>query len=469
MQGTVRLRLDLEGVLTSRTVLDYGPSRWFVLSRSEVVLQEEVNAPAGQRRSEARLRSPLEQSDFALGVEAGPLILGPIEGRGLYHRLRDPTRGGAAWDALTDRTRFVPVTDPERLDRSGVALTIGSERGPAKLAGWYLQRDGSYTIEGIDGTFSPLPDQRLGTIGVLLAGITPDADQSSLPEDEPWYYELPPEPSGVRRIQAVHWRFDRDDSLFRPDVLLEGWRQRSGYGPPLFAGTSYAALGPPVLRGSLRFSRSAPGFKTAEGGRTRYADQLAAELSHGRSYTPARLESHLRWTRSRGWEDERPGPVRVEREVSIATTRWRVSWFPVLDRIRFSGRHRSDGTPDSRDYYRGESSVAFLFDGYPRGHGSLRVAVTASADSEERVRTAASVLRLWSSRAMRARGRTGSWEISGRVQWDRGTVGDWYTSVNLDVPLGQRVRLSARIRREDDWQSGGSAEWSGSLMLEYGW
>lgn len=458
MHGEVRTRLDHEGTLTSRAILLYGPTRWFYLARSSVTLREEEDAPAGYQSSRVRLRSPLEDREVSLGVEAGPLILGPIEGRGLYHRLRDPTAGGAGWSALTDRSRFVPILDPEIQDRRGLAFTLGREPGPAGLAAWYFERDAHVRVEGLDGWFSPLPGGQLGRFGVLLARIQPAEERFGDPGDDPWFYLLPPRAPLERRLQAVYWEFRRPER-FRSDprVLVEGWRQRSSLRPPLFAGNAFASLGPPALRGTVRFAAADRGFLTLQEGRTTHSRLVATELSHRSVYSRLILNGTGRWSRAWRWSEEEPGPYRDEGEIMIAGDRLRLSRLPLLQRVFLKGRLRKAEEESSllRDV-RTEAGVTLLLE-------PVRVSFSGAAEREG-YRSAAASLVVLAPAGRLARGRSLLVELSGRCRWFRGEeLESWHVSAALGVPLGAGWRVSLRSRLEND------LAWLASFALEYAW
>ncbi|TVR67342.1 MAG: hypothetical protein EA427_14030 [Spirochaetaceae bacterium] len=455
--GSVRTRLDHEGTLTSRAILLYGPSRWFLLTRSSVTLREEEEAPAGYRRSTVRLRSPLEDQLVSLGVEAGPLILGPIEGRGLYHRLRDPTQGGAGWSALTDDSRFVPLLDPEVQDRRGFAFSLGETSGPVGGSVWYLERDDHYGMEGIDWWLSPLSGARLGRFGLLLARIRPEEERFRDPRDDPWLYTIPPAAPLERRLQAFFWEYRRPER-FRadPHLLLDLWRQRSALRPPLFAGNAFLALGPPALRGSMRAALADRGFVTLQEGRTRHSRLLAAQLSHRSLFPRLIMGATGRWSRAWGWSGGEPGSFRDEAELSIDATRLRIAPLPMLDRLYLKGRVRreeDDSVPRDR---RLESGFTLLF-------SPVRLSLAGAVAREEYRQLAASLLLLQSAPAW-ARGRSVATELSGRYRWVR-TGGDdeWHVTLSAGVPLGGGWRFSMRSRLEGD------QTWTGSVTMEYGW
>jgi hypothetical protein len=469
--GSLRLRLDEEGTLTTRAIILLGPSRWFLLGRSTVVLSEESPAPAGYTSNRVRPRSPFEEGQYALGVEAGPLILGPIQGQGIYQRLQDPTRGGARWSGISDRSRFVPLLDPEVQDRQGVAVALGTPAGPAGFSVWYLERDERYRLEGMDWWLSPIPDAWIGRFGVLLARVHPDEDIFRDPSGEPWLFDIPPRAPRERRIQSLYWELRPGGTALH--VLLESWRQRSGLGPPLHAGNVALALGPPALRASLRVATAERGFLTLEEGRPRHSRLAAGELSHRSVYTPLILEGALRSSWWQGWEKEQPGPARREIELALAALRMRILPLSWLERVSLKGRVRTQEERDDSDpQVRLESGttlalpVALILPAL-RHQGSLRMNSAFAWEREGYRHATASLLLLipagWGGASRRlVSGRTVSAELSGRFQWDRQEgPGGWYLAAAAGVPLGERWRLSLRVRTDE--------EWSGTITLEYGW
>lgn len=470
--GSIRAQLNRDGVLTTRSIVDVAETRWFFLSRAAVTLREEVDAPAGYRRSEIRLRSPFGSGDTAVGVEAGPLILGAIEGRGLYHRLRDPTAGGARWSALTDSSRFAPLLDPEIQDQRGVALRLRGPHFPAGGSVWYHERDGRYRIEGVDGWFSPLPDSRAGRLGLLFARVELGDGVLNDPEEEPWTFPIPPTRSTDQRLQAAFWEYgfrrrtgdlDGWQERLRPHALIEGWRRRSGYGAPLFAGGSVLSIGPAALRGTVRVAGSAPGYRTLENNRPRNSRLAASEISHRRVTALAILEGRVRWNRSRGWEDENPGALREEGELSIVASRLRSGRLPFLDRLVLSGRIRNDHGDDEQPIWRAASGLTLASS--RDGRVETRFRLDGAADSAGTRQGGVHVSLVMPFGTLQ---RTLTGEVAGRAEWG---VGDRFShghlSTAVSIPLGHRFRLSARGRGECGGGSCDALEWGGVLTLEY--
>lgn len=474
LHGHARVRIDHEAIMTARLVVLYGPVRWFLLSRSELILNEQVDAPAGYSRNRIHLRSPLEDREVSFGVQAGPLILGAIQGQGLYHRMRDPTQGGARWSAMTDRSRFVPITDPAVHDRRGAALVLSDPTETVGFALWYLERDRRFRLEGLDWWFTPVWGGKVGRVGVVLARVRPDESVFRDTADDPWFFHLPPGvpggPWSERRVQGLYWELDRaSPAILAPRVLLEGWRQRSGIRPPLFAGNGAVTVGPRYFRATVRTAAAERGFLTLEEGRTAHSLLLASELSHRSVTTPVIMEAFVRWSRAHRWEDGQRGPYREEAEVAVNASRLRIPGLSILDRLFVKGRVRTDEEDryDSPDI-RLEGGLAVVLPVRSWG-GSVRMRGTLAGDSDGDRHGEASILVLHRTRHLSLSGRTLSLELWGRVRGEDLRTPDHNSLAGtLGFPLGENWRASGRLRLDRDVIRD-EQEWSGSLTVEYGW
>ncbi|SIP87992.1 hypothetical protein SAMN05920897_10194 [Alkalispirochaeta americana] len=467
--GEVRLRLDQEGLIQGRFDWTWGPVRWFGLGSSEIMLQQEEAAPAGYQQKSVSLRSPLEDLSWTMGVQAGPLLLGPIRGRGIYHRFLDPTAGGVRWGALSEDSRFVPALHEGAQDRLGAALSFGGGAVPLGLDIWYLAREDRYQTEGLRGWFDLWPGGSAGRVGVLLSRVTLDEQRLRPLVEEGWLFPSPPlrEPQGER--QAITWELDRrrrpgDDGLWArslgPRALIEMWRyQGGGTVVPRLAGTASASAGPPVLRWSGRVSAAERGFRTVEGGRPRYSRFSSLEAAHRSIHRATILEGHVRWAETRGWQEEQPGPQRQELDGLVSAGRLRLAGAPFLDRVALAGTVRQYPREEIATLYRGEARLHLRSPG-----GGVRFRVSGGGDSRDQ-RSLAGVFSLLAP--LGARRRSLSVSAAGRVQWDsREGPAHWYGSLDAGVPLGKGWRFIPRVRVDQDVRRDDPRELTGSITLE---
>ncbi|MFW5827882.1 MAG: hypothetical protein ACOCU4_07310, partial [Alkalispirochaeta sp.] len=107
----ILIQSDQDGLFMQRTIADIAGTRWMWRSEGTVVVYEETALAGGYVEERRMLGAPREGFAHRAGCEAGPLTLGPIAFRGVYHRLLDPAAGGTTWSSLSDRPEL-------RLDRS---------------------------------------------------------------------------------------------------------------------------------------------------------------------------------------------------------------------------------------------------------------------------------------------------------------------------------------------------------------
>lgn len=433
------------------------------------MLHQEEAAPPGYQKKSVSLRSPLEGLSWTMGAQAGPLVLGPIRGRGIYHRFFDPTAGGVLWGALFEESRFVPALQEGDQDRLGAALSLGGGAVPLGFDLWYLAREDRYQSEGVRGWVDLGPGGAAGRLGVLLSRVTLDEERLRSPEKQGWLFAAPPLRSNQSERQAVTWELDRrrrpgEEGLWArtrgPQALVEVWRyQDEGRGPPRLAGTASASAGPEALRWSGRVSGAERGFRTVEGGRTRYSRSSSVQVAHRSLHPAAILESHLRWSGTRGWKEEHPGPSRQELEGVVSAGRVRLAGAPLLDRVALVGAVQRYPREELDTVYRGEARLHLRSPG-----GTLRFRVSGRGDTRDQ-RSLAGVFSLLTP--LGSRRRSLSVSAAARVQWDsREGPAHWYGSLDGGIPLGARWRLMPRLRVDQDVRRDDPRELTGSITLE---
>ena len=384
--GELLLQIDDDGGALLRLTREIGPTRWLWLARGDVVLREEVPAAGGYSREYRRLRPPVSGVDHVVGAEAGPLVVGPLEPRGVYRRALDPTGGGLQWSALT-------AAPAVRLDRSvdsgrwtGIALrpraAFGREGRVGVAPGVMIARD-----DDVELRMAVLP-LRAGAVGVALSAVEGRFPPRSADD---WLFAAPP----LRGDSLRQWG---GELTVRGTLTTAGmgatdgapttggapttvdaaggagvWTQRAGYRPPRRGGQLWASAETEVLTLRGRALAVDPGSRTPDGGRPASATLLAAGLESGRR--ARRLTWRAEWERRRGWDGERPGPLSEECGASL---RWAppAAWVGLLS-VAASTRTADESSVDTalrldrRRRRRVTSLGATGALAWPRGGGAL--------------------------------------------------------------------------------------------------
>ncbi len=437
LSASATIRSDHEGNGVARLLFHLGRTRWVLLGFGELVLREDAAAPAGYLQQHVSMRSPFHDARIIAGVDAGPLTLGPIAGKGVFHRFRDPTAGGLTWSALTEADRFSLATGLDEPRTQGVFISAdpSTMRGyplwMPRIAWWYTVQQERLETSGflVHLPVPGLPDA--GTIG-LIAG-TASVDPQRLPdfEAEPWLFVVPPVRSQTLHRQALFWQLQRRSLR----LLVEGWRQSAPYRPVSHAGIAAAVLGPPQARVTVRLSGSDAGFLTHEQRRPANPFQGAAMLSH-RSRGPRLLrEGQVSWTRTTQWETEVRGRLQYRGEVAPG----------VAVKLNY------------REALAGEGRL-FLSSGQVPG-GQIGVTVSGDAEALQRLGVDLGGQFPLSNRYRRsvAVDLAGRWSLSGDDLWHlRGSVA---------VPLGRAGRVELRCRYDPEDRQ----QWSGTGTMQWSW
>ncbi|MEX2444737.1 MAG: hypothetical protein WD492_14115 [Alkalispirochaeta sp.] len=333
MSREILIQTDDEGALLQRVTADIAGTRWLWRVEGSLLLYEETAVAGGYIEERRTIGSPVNDLTHGAGCEVGPLTLGPIRSRGVYHRLLDPTAGGTDWSALTDANtlRLDRAIDPGRWTGVAVSGTLpvsffGADIAPGVVWG---------TDEDVEISMVALPlSWRVASLELSVA-----RGSFSVPDDDSWLYEAPPfRAEGVTQMGStvtMHPTF-ADVPLV---LMIEGWRQRVAYRPRRHSVQAYGHVSGGVLAITSRVSRTDSGFRALSGGRPRSARYSGVTLSQGRTVRPWVWRAS--WDRRAGWEDDLTGPI-VDSYSGTAGLAWRRGIARLL-RIR--------GTMDSRETY----------------------------------------------------------------------------------------------------------------------
>ncbi len=418
----ILLQSDHEGVLLQRVTVDLADTRWLWRAEGSLLLYEEIPAAGGYIEEHRRLRSPLENLEHTVGCEVGPLSLGPISLSGIYHRSLDPTSGGTAWAALTDRDviRLDRTLEPGRWTGVGLGGVLPGSFLRARVApGAVWITDDDTDVAGAACSLS------WPAVAVTCSGAR---GSFAVSDDDSWLYDAPPfRADGVTQLgSTVVVRPAGADGAV--ELAAEGWQQRVGYRPLRHSVQTFGSALGRRLAVAARVSRTQSGFRAVTGGRPRSAEYTGVTLFEGHQVRP--WIWRIAWNRRSRWDDDLPRPAvdTYEGVVGLAQTRG------VARLLRLRGTTDSRGTRGV--YYRlrvaagpiGVVAYARHIWQHPAGDDGF------SATCRFSIRT-----------ALGAHGR----RFSARAGWEVEEAGGWHQAVamNASIPLGRsfRIELSAKL------------------------
>ena len=430
-----------------RLLADVGPSRWLWRTTAQVVLRERSPAAGGFTQEHRVLQSPLTHAQHSFGCRAGPLVIGPLARRGVYHRAFDPTAGGLAWRAAGERPGVALDTDMDGGRWSGVALTGG--RG--SFHGGYLWCTDAIDSSAVERRVVQIAALGLGCdrplrVTVVAAesasrgnNTNPAAAWDERGVEERWLFPVGP----LRRdrvVQAglvVSLQRELSDPV-RVDVSGECWVQElwGRYRPSAGEFRAVVDVGSVAVLG--RVSMAGTGFRSLDGGLPRYSRRLSAGL-RGHAGTDLRHRWRLELGRSASWHAGLP-------EMPEHHGAARVTLFAPGRRLSLRGEltgRTGDGTGG------GEAEMALR--GTPRARFMEAKMEAAWKVEDGEHRRSATVSMAWTPQVGtdRRRGRVGA-----ELSLDEST---WEPSVECSVPLGTGVRIagsaSTTVERRRDGAS----------------
>ncbi|MFW5695344.1 MAG: hypothetical protein ACOCYB_09245 [Alkalispirochaeta sp.] len=421
----VLVQSDHEGVMLQRVTADIGGTQWLWRTRGTVLLYEETALAGGYIERRRLLGTPAKPFVHHAGCAVGPLTVGPLQFRGVYHRVLDPTAGGTRWSSLTD-------DDDLRLDRglssprrTGVGVTgmlpfsfFGGDIVPGAV--WGTTADGENDV----GTTALILNWPVAAAAFALSRGT-----FSVAEDHSWLYAAPPfRTSGVTQVGST-LKLTPAVAEVPVHIGAEGWQQRNGYRPPRSSVGAFAHASGTRAAVATRVSRTDSGFRALSGRRPRWSRYVGATVSQGRRGRPWVWQAE--WQRRAGWQEDRPGEP-VNFYSGAVGGAWRRG---VLRGLRMQGTQSSTG----------RSSVSYRLRCAVGPVGLLahaRHAFQEHTDDDSFSATARASLRTDLGRHARRFSADAGWSgTAERRRWEH------ELSLNASTPVGGALRLELSAKQ----------------------
>ncbi len=434
----ILVQSDHEGLFMQRTTVDIAGTRWLWRSEGTIVLHEKTAMAGGYVEERRMLGAPREEFAHWAGCEAGPLTLGPIAFRGLYHRLLDPTAGGTSWSALSDGPdlRLDRSMEPSRWTGVGIDGVLplrifGGEIAPGAV--WGTTDDGDVAAGALALSWP-----------VAAVDVSVSHGSFSVTPDDSWLYTAPPfRAESITQLGST--------IILKPTVAevsvevgAEGWQQRTGYRPRRYSAGAFADIPGAWVAIASRVSRTQSGFRALTGRRPRSAEYSGLTLSEGRRMGPWLW--HVDWNRRAGWDEDLPGDPVDTYSVMLGGA-WRRGIVRML-RVR--------ATRDSR----GTLSLNYRMRYAVGPVGLLAYARNVFDDPAEGESFSATVrgsVRTDLGRHGRRFSVDAGWSIS-----QERTEQLQELSISTSVPIGRAVRMELSVKRPlvpGAWATGEETEW----------
>lgn len=449
VSGAVTWVVDRDGQVVQRVTAEIGPSRWLWSSTAALLLSEEVPMAGGYTEERRSLRPPWSAARHAVGVTAGPVVLGPASFHGLFRRVCDPTAGGPAWGAIEEvaTVRLDRGIDRAGDDRSG---TIALVTPPAEGAGRAADDVGIAFRPGVALQVRESGHLALAVVPVRLGPVTlaAVAGNAGFPADsvEGWLLDRPP----VVLNRVVTWggsvavrTSGAEPAWLVADVLT----RHAGYRPVRWGGLAAGGWDGRWVRLRLRGAVVQSGFRGLEGDRTARARLLAARAGAPAAATPVGWRAE--WLREQRWDLESPAPVQDRFDARVTLRPERVPAF----RGRVSGSVRSGnggfaGPPPSR--WRREIAGELQWTARVRRRSGAAARITTTiegarwADPSDGGSPAVSEIRLSVAGGVPvgSKRRSLSGSLAAGTIWDGDSPPAGDLTVRGSAPLGERGRLS---------------------------
>ncbi len=471
-----RFTSDVDGEIAGRVVYSIEEIRLFVATGARISPEHERRAPAGYTELRYTPDSFLGDQWTSVGVEAGPLVFGPITHKGVYTRAVDPTAGSWSWRALTQEDGFRLETAVEEPRQLGIALSGVADRRLSPGAGaWLVEKYDGRQWRGAALTFAGLT-----LLGAETTRIR-DPRAADIVVEEGWWYPVPPPRSRSIDHFGASWRCEVD----RWSALSEAWFQAAGRSPYSSAETIALRYNADRVTVGVRASAASVGFRDAWDAlpdRSRLVSIGATGRTPvWRRSPPARAADRWTWRTSwehrAGWDEQLPGPP--EQEISLRVTQLvRGSWVlrrRVSSTIRFALSEVEEWSPDGVEPRHLLATEPFVFPSRARAvdlDSTLAVRlvpwetrgyfVDLESRGRWRVEEPGELGGIgspgWRGPIGSAR-RTCSLRVEAALGWDSRRLSRDY-AVELSVPLGGGGRLAGELGWEDE-------ELAASLALEW--